>query len=604
MRQRADRAQELPQHTPRAPKNSSKSHKNTCLITAAVLFVSVVVFVCILGELPLPERVQYHLGVDSMPLHVRQYLKRCSKDYHDANTSGNAHLFAQKTQNKDQENVIKAAKWAWSAYQTHAFGEDVYDSRIRKGHAWNDHNLGITMIDSLDTLFILGMHDEFDQALAWVRDQLPAKLSHGGSINVFETTIRVLGGLLSAYHLTGKHELLAAADAVGQRLSQAFVNTPAGFPHPLLNLWNGKGNGGNNNKLADVGTLQLEFRYLTQLTCNQKYRDAVDKVMDQLLYEMDNRFPDGLVPVIVDVIWGGYRSFCNSLFDLNCSVDDAADISFGANGDSYYEYLLKQWLFTDKQESRYKEAYEKAIESMNEKMVRTANGESNLTIVGSLVLTTDYTYRLVTKMDHLSCFLPGLLALGNLHGMPSWHMDLAKRLMTTCYMMYHEMPSGLAPEDVYFVVDGEDEATPVDHNPMKHNNPNYDPYFRTPDFFFQVEHPANVNMLRPETIESLMIMYHTTQDEIYREWGREIFSAFEEHAKLDTGGYASVHRLHLEQPRATHGIMESFFIAETLKYFYFLFADTKVVKPLLENYVFNTEAHPFPILRFQSSAKL
>ncbi|OQR91164.1 mannosyl-oligosaccharide alpha-1,2-mannosidase [Achlya hypogyna] len=585
LRSRGERTPPLPQHY--APKNSSaaKRRPNALLVLTVVFVAGIVIHVLFTGELPLPDTVQVHLGINSIPLRLRQYLKYCSKGRHDIVASGNDRSFLQRSRNVDQDRVVNATRWAWNAYRNHAFGEDVFDSRTKDGHAWNDHNLGITLVDSLDTLYIFGMRAEFDEAVKWVVDTFPNKLAHGGSVSVFETTIRVLGGLLSAYHLSGNHELLAAADAVGQRLSRAFTNTPSGFPLPSINLWNGKGSDGPVTSLAQVGTLQVEFRYLTQLTCNQKYRKAVDTIMDQLLDEMNSRFPDGLVPVNIDVEWGG--------------VNEESPLSFGAAGDSYYEYLLKQWLFTDKQDYRYKVAYETAVASMKQDLVRTAVGPGKLVILGQSVLRGDGSRGFVSKMDHLSCFVPGMLALGVLHGMPQWHLELAEELARTCYMMYHQVPSGLAPEEVYFAVDGEDQAAPVNAKQFKHNNRDFASIYEAADFFFDVNGPTNVNVLRPETVESLALLYHVTQNDMYRDMGREIFNAFENHARIASGGYASVHRLHLEQPRSTHGIMESFFLAETLKYLYLLFADSSAVTPVLQNYVFNTEAHPFPIARFR-----
>ncbi|KDO25869.1 hypothetical protein SPRG_08812 [Saprolegnia parasitica CBS 223.65] len=481
LRQRAVR---LPSHHVHEATIAPAQRRNVSLALFTLLIGSIFLHIVVTGKLPLPDHIQERLGVDSMPLHLRQYIKRCSKDHHDIASSSRDTSFLRPSADADQVRVVNATRWAWQAYRDHAFGQDVFDSRSKSGHAWNEHNIGITLIDALDTLYIIGMRREFDEG-------------------------------------------------------------------------NGKGGAVVTTTLAEVGSLQLEFQYLTQLTCNQKYRKAVDVVMDQLLNEMTFRFPDGLVPVGVDTEWGG--------------VNEESSISFGADGDSYYEYLLKQWLFTDKQDDRFKDAYETSISSMRSELIRTANGPGKLTILGSSVLRGDNTRLFQAKMDHLSCFVPGMLALGALHGMPSWHLDLAKDLMRTCYMMYHETPSGLAPEDVYFDVEGEERVVPPTRQP--------------PDFFFPIDDPSNVHALRPEVVESLMLLYHTTGNEVYREWGREIFQAFETHARvLGDGGYATVHRLHLKTPRSTHGLMESFFLAETLKYFYLLFADTAAVLPLLQGY--------------------
>lgn len=175
-------------------------------------------------------------------------------------------------------------------------------------------------------------------------------------------------------------------------------------------------------------------------------------------------------------------------------------------------------------------------------------------------------------MDHLVCFLPGLLALGYVNGMPKSHMDLAQRLMYSCYQMYALMASGLAPEIVVFNTD----SAIADDLEVKPN-----------DAF---------NILRPETVESLMILYRVTLDPKYQEWGRQIFNAFEKHCRLPDGGYTSVHHVTKSRPsKMFRSEMESFFLAETLKYLFLLFSDDPDAFIPLDKYVYNTEAHPFPI---------
>ena len=99
-------------------------------------------------------------------------------------------------------------------------------------------------------------------------------------------------------------------------------------------------------------------------------------------------------------------------------------------------------------------------------------------------------------------------------------------------------------------------------------------------------------MQRPETVESLFYMYRLTKDERYREWGWEIFQAFEKYTKVEGGGYACLKSVYTAGNFRDR--MESFFLTETLKYLYLLFGDDDNVLSLRE-WVFNTEAHPLPI---------
>ena len=100
----------------------------------------------------------------------------------------------------------------------------------------------------------------------------------------------------------------------------------------------------------------------------------------------------------------------------------------------------------------------------------------------------------------------------------------------------------------------------------------------------------------PETVESLFILHRITGDKKYQEWGWNIFKAFEKWTRVDTGGYSSLNKVTWENP-PKRDKMESFFLGETLKYLFLLFGDDNHqanVLPL-DKFVFNTEAHPFPI---------
>lgn len=100
------------------------------------------------------------------------------------------------------------------------------------------------------------------------------------------------------------------------------------------------------------------------------------------------------------------------------------------------------------------------------------------------------------------------------------------------------------------------------------------------------------NLLRPELIESLYYMYHLTGDPKYQEWGWTIFQAFEKHTR-QADGYSSINDVRHPDHVAPLDKMESYFLAETLKYFYLLF--DRVNPFAFDRWVFNTEAHPLPV---------
>lgn len=123
---------------------------------------------------------------------------------------------------------------------------------------------------------------------------------------------------------------------------------------------------------------------------------------------------------------------------------ESTTITLGARADSYYEYLLKQWLQTGKKIEWLRTDYEEAIDGIYQKLWRTSE-PNHYGFVGELLGGETYS----AKMDHLVCFLAGTLALGTQHGLPSKHLEIAKKLSRTCYEFY-KTPTGLAPEIVYF----------------------------------------------------------------------------------------------------------------------------------------------------------
>ncbi|KAK8088165.1 glycoside hydrolase [Apiospora hydei] len=206
------------------------------------------------------------------------------------------------------------------------------------------------------------------------------------------------------------------------------------------------------------------------------------------------------------------------------------------------------------------------------------------------------------KMDHLVCFLPGTIALGATQGRtlhearlsPEWtehheeDMKLAAELMKTCWGMYAVTETGLAPEIAWFEAANEDLQPGPGSRKSRRSSNSLRNWKR--DFIIK---PLDAhNLQRPETVESLFMMYRITGDNMYREWGWKIFQAFQKHTRTSDGdGYTSLDDVRTVPPK-TRDNMESFWLAETLKYLYLLFSPEDYM-PLTE-VVLNTEAHLFP----------
>ncbi|XP_028274112.1 endoplasmic reticulum mannosyl-oligosaccharide 1,2-alpha-mannosidase [Parambassis ranga] len=444
------------------------------------------------------------------------------------------------------EAVRDAFRHAWKGYKDYAWGHDELKPISKSFGEW--FGLGLTLIDSLDTMWIMELKEEFAEAKNWVEKEL--SFSKNVDVNLFETTIRILGGLLSTYHLTGDQLFLDKAKDLGSRLMPAF-KTPSKIPFSDVNI--GKGTAHpprwtSDSTLAEVTSIQLEFRELSRLTQDPQYQDVANEVM-KLVHKLPGKH-DGLVPMFINTNSGQFTH--KGVFTL------------GARADSYYEYLLKQWIQGGKTEDDLLEDYLQAIEGVKKHLVRQT-GPGRLTFVGELSHN-----RFNPKMDHLVCFLPGTLALGAQNGLPGDHMDLAVQLLETCHQMYKQMETGLSPEIAHFNLQASD---------------GHDVFVKPAD---------RHNLLRPETVESLFYMYRFTKDTKYRDWGWEILQSFNKYTKVSDGGYTSINNVHDPVNPGPRDKMESFFLGETLKYFYLLFSnDTELLG--LDKYVFNTEAHPLPI---------
>ncbi|XP_045081661.1 endoplasmic reticulum mannosyl-oligosaccharide 1,2-alpha-mannosidase-like isoform X3 [Coregonus clupeaformis] len=444
------------------------------------------------------------------------------------------------------EAVRDAFRHAWKGYKEFAWGQDELRPISKSYGEW--FGLGLTLIDALDTMWILNLKEEFEEAKTWVSTEL--SFNKNVDVNLFESTIRILGGLLSTYHLTGDTLFLDKAKDIGTRLMPAF-NTPSKIPYSDVNI--GKGTAHpprwtSDSTVAEVTSIQLEFRELSRLTQDTRYQAAVDEVM-QKVHKLEGK-QDGLVPMFINTNSGQFTHL--GVFTL------------GARADSYYEYLLKQWIQGGKKETELLEDYLQALEGVKKNLLKKSS-PNRLTFVGELSHG-----QFSPKMDHLVCFLPGTLALGVHHGLPADHMELAKQLMETCYQMYAQMETGLSPEIVHFNM--------------------HEGSIRDVDVKLADRH----NLLRPETVESLFYLYRFTKDRKYRDWGWEILQNFNKYTKVSTGGYTSINNVRDPEYPSPRDKMESFFLGETLKYFYLLFSDDPELVSL-EKYVFNTEAHPLPI---------
>ncbi len=193
---------------------------------------------------------------------------------------------------------------------------------------WYGQTLLMTPVDALDTLYLLGFKSEADTTRKYITENL--SFDKDIEVQNFEITIRLLGGLLSAYQMTNDKKLLALAEDLGTRLLPVF-DSPTGLPYRYVNLKTGKTRGEITNP-AETGTLLIEFGTLAKLTNKPIF---YDKAKRALVETYKRRSPIGLVGTKINVETGKWTN---------------PDSHISAEIDSYYEYLLKCAILFDDQD--------------------------------------------------------------------------------------------------------------------------------------------------------------------------------------------------------------------------------------------------------------
>jgi mannosyl-oligosaccharide alpha-1,2-mannosidase len=431
--------------------------------------------------------------------------------------------------------------------------------------------MGWIIVDALDTLMLMNLTSRLSHAREWMSTSL--NYDQDQEVNTFETTIRMLGGLLSAHYLSttfpelapladddegaaGEDLYLEKAKDLADRLMGAF-DSPSGIPFASVNLKTFAGipshDDGGASSTAEAATLQLELKYLSKLTGETYYWEKAEKVIKVI---DDNGMEDGLLPIYIYANTGNFRG---------------ENIRLGSRGDSYYEYLIKQYLQTSKEESVYKELWDQSLEGVRKHLI-TYSKPSQFTVLAER--PDGLGNAMSPKMDHLVCFMPGTIALGATEGLteaearklPTWNskkdeeMKLARELTQTCWGMYKVMATGLAPEIVHFN---------IDNPPMKESAPHKAPASLDDtdgtdwkqDFI--IKSNDNHNLQRPETVESLFYMWRITGDVMYREWGWEMFKSFMNYTAVpEGGGFTSLSNANIIPPQ-TKDNMESFWLVSS-----------------------------------------
>ena len=457
-------------------------------------------------------------------------------------------VFAQQPLDKPQlaNQVRSEFLHAWNGYKKYAWGHDDLKPLGKTYHDWYAEPLLMTPVDALDTMILMGLKGEANST----REYIAKNLSFDKDISVqnFEITIRLLGGLLSSYQLTGDKRLLNLAEDLGNRLLPVF-ESPTGLPYRYVNLKTRKVRGNVTNP-AEAGTLLIEFGTLSKLTHKPIFYDKAKRALVEIY---NRRSPIGLVGTWINVETGQWT-------DMDSHISGAID--------SYYEYLLKCAILFDDQDCR--RMWADSIAAINRYLGDDAGVEperlpaQRVLWYGHADMNTGK--RTATTYGALDAFFPAVLAL-------SGDLERAKLLQESSYKMW--MKNGIEPEE-------------INYQTMEVTAPGYP--------------------LRPEIVESTYYLYHYANStsktskvrkaglpppsigkldpDHYLQMGQMMFADFVKHCRTDEG-YAALKSVVTKEKADS---MQSFLFAETFKYFYLLFAPPKTVD--FDRVIFNTEAHP------------
>lgn len=461
-------------------------------------------------------------------------------------TSSTIYDFPEEKKHFYRDKVKSMFYHAYNGYLEHAYPKDELSPITCTGKdTWGSYSL--TLVDSLDMLLILDNSTEFQRVSELLFSHLD--VDRNMNISVFETNIRIIGGLLSAHMLSSHAKdmtlpdgwpcsgpFLNLAEKFAQKLLPAF-NTNTGMPYGTVNLKYGV------NILetpitcvAGIGTFILEFGTLSRLTGNPHYERIALKALDSL---SASRSKLGLLGNHIDVQTG---------------IFTATDSGIGAGVDSYFEYLVKGSLLFQRP-NLMKQFYE--LEEAINKHVRK---EDHFMWVDKDKATVS-----LPIFQSLEAFWPGLLTLIG-------KVEDAVRIMASYGQIIRHL--GVPPEF--------------------YNLPNREPVQR------RMAYP-----LRPEVPESLMYLYRATKDPSYLQMAAGIVDVIDQLARTKCG-FATVRDV---TTFTLEDRMESFFLAETTKYLYLIFDEDNFIHndgrsaKLIETtdgpcvieaggWIFNTEAHP------------
>ncbi|KAJ8116118.1 hypothetical protein ONZ43_g4510 [Nemania bipapillata] len=480
--------------------------------------------------------------------------------------------------------VKEAFQRSWNGYYKYAFPNDSLKP-ISMGYDNDRNGWGASAVDALSTALVMENDVVVKQIVEHIKTiDFNHTVVGGESVSLFETTIRYLGGMVSAYDfLTGPSKGLIDADSVQAILDQAVnlaellsvaFTTPSGVPINDLTFNGPNGpvtSDESTNGIATIGTLILEWTRVSDLTGNDKYANLT-RTGENYLLNVKN--PDVGEPY-------------PGLIGTNVNIQDGtfADGSGGWNGgtDSFYEYLIKMYIYDSERFAVFKDRWVAAIDSSIKYLASHPSSRPDVTFLAAYNGKGESNLNFVSS--HLACFDGGNIILGGLTLNNKDYVDFGLKLVEGCHDTYLGTVTGIGPES--FRWQDSKLGNLTNNGPAPGGQA---------DFYAKNGYwiTSSAYILRPEVMESYYYAYRATGDTKYQEWAWDAFLNINKTCSAGVG-FSGVTNVNAANGGAFYDSQESFWFAEVLKYSYLIQAGDapyQVSAVHRNEWVFNTEAHP------------
>ncbi|CAE6459936.1 unnamed protein product [Rhizoctonia solani] len=478
---------------------------------------------------------------------------------------------------ENARHTIEMFKSAYQSYKSFAWGHDSL-APLTNGYIDDRNGWGATIVDSLSTMHIMGLEDLFKEGVEFTLSIDFSSSKTNSTVSLFESTIRYIGGILSAYELDGRKDrrLVDKAQELADKLVHSWVDDND-IPYNELNFTI------NQPIIEEVcytaflpatmccntifsavaGTLVLEWSRLSEYTGKAQYRELSEKSMRRI----------GLLP-------SPFPGLPAQMVDPKTNKPNGTYVTWGGGSDSYFEYLIKYGRFTNNANTIWTKQWLTAVDSSITHLAQEPIGTD---IKGLLYLGEWYNETFRHLGSHLACFHGGNWIMGGRLTDNDTIVDYGLRLTDTCWNTYERTATGLGPEVFGFV--GPDGDLAGKAKPSSSDLA----FYKENGFYSYNDSMWAYYDLRPEVLESNFYAWRTTGDIKYQQRAHAALLSIEKYCKVD-GGYVGIDDVRLVEQESYINQTETFLFAEVLKYLYLTFADPQKIN--LDEWVMNTEAHP------------